>query len=151
MYIEGVQVSLLKKISDERGMVMHMMTKDNPVFEQFGEVYFSVVNPGVVKAWHLHQEMSLNYAVVHGMIRLALYDDRQNSPTRGTLNEFFIGDDNYCLVHIPRLVWNGFKGISTFPSIVANLATLTHSSEEITRVSPVEFSLIPFDWARKDG
>lgn len=149
--IDGVQVIPLRKIPDERGMVMHMMKADSPAFEKFGEIYFSVINPGVVKAWHLHKEMSLNYAVPHGMIKLVLYDDRQNSPTKGEFNEFFIGDDNYCLVHIPKLIWNGFKGISVFPSIVANLATHPHSPDEISRTDPTDSPTIPYNWARKDG
>jgi dTDP-4-dehydrorhamnose 3,5-epimerase len=124
--IEGVKVKPLKKICDERGMIMHMLRCDDPDFKQFGEIYFSCVYPGVIKGWHYHKEMTLNYAVVKGTIKLALYDDRQDSPTKGEIMEICMGDNNYVLVTIPPRVWNGFKGIGTDMSIVANCATHPH-------------------------
>jgi dTDP-4-dehydrorhamnose 3,5-epimerase len=148
--IEGVQVRALRKIPDERGKVMHMLRRDDPWFQEFGEIYFSVVYPGAIKGWHLHMRMGLNYAVVSGMIKLVLYDDRENSPTRGELAELFIGEDNYCLVIIPPHVWNGFKGIAFRPAIVANCATLPHDPGEITRMDPFT-EKIPYDWRLKHG
>ena len=146
--IDGVLLVPLRKIPDERGVVMHMLRCDDPHFEQFGEIYFSVVYPGVIKGWHLHKEMTLNYAVVSGMIKLVLYDDRSDSRTQGELQEFFVGDSNYVLVRIPPRVWNGFKGIGVMPAIVANCATLPHDPEEIVRMDPFD-SHIPYDWALK--
>ena len=148
--IDGVLVHPLKKISDERGKIMHMLRADDPHFIGFGEIYFSVVYPGVVKGWHLHQKMTLNYAVVTGMIKLVLYDERPESPTRGELMEIFIGDDNYQLVKIPPLVWNGFKGIGTIPAIVANCANLPHDKNEISRLDPFT-NHIPYNWELKHG
>jgi len=148
--IKGVSVHPLKQIPDERGKIMHMLRVDDPHFEKFGEIYFSVVYPGVVKGWHLHKRMTLNYAVIVGMIKLVLYDDREESPTRGELMELFIGESNYMLVKIPPKVWNGFKGVGTQPAIVANCATLPHDPEEIVRMDPFENS-IPYNWELERG
>ena len=148
--IEGVVVKPLKKIPDERGCIYHMLRNDDPVFEKFGEIYFSVVYPGVIKGWHLHEKMTLNYAVIQGMIKLVLYDDRGNSPTKGNLMELFIGEENYCLVKIPPKIWNGFKGIGNKPAIVANCATLPHDPNEIKRMVPFT-NKIPYDWELKHG
>jgi dTDP-4-dehydrorhamnose 3,5-epimerase len=147
--IEGVIVKPLKKIPDERGCIFHMLRCDDLVFEKFGEIYFSLVYPGVVKGWHLHKEMTLNYAVIQGMIKLVLYDDRKYSPTNGNLMELFIGDKNYCLVKIPPKVWNGFKGIGDEPAIVANCATLPHDPNEIIKVDPF-VNEIPYRWDLKN-
>ncbi|HVF67313.1 MAG TPA: dTDP-4-dehydrorhamnose 3,5-epimerase family protein [Pyrinomonadaceae bacterium] len=141
-------VQPLRQIPDERGKIMHMLRSDDPHFERFGEIYFSVVYPGVVKAWHLHKEMTLNYAVVSGTIKLALYDDRDGSPTRGELQEIFVGESSYVLVRIPPGVWNGFKGVGVTPAIVANCSTLPHDPEEIVRLDPLD-NHIPYDWALK--
>lgn len=146
--IDGVLVVPLRKIPDERGSIMHMLRCDDPHFERFGETYFSVVYPGVIKGWHLHKEMTLNYTVVSGMIKLVLYDDRPDSPTRGELQELFVGDSNYVLVRIPPGVWNGFKGIGVTPAIVANCATLPHDPDEVVRMDPFD-NQIPYDWALK--
>ena len=143
--IDGVGIFPLRQIPDERGKIMHMLRRDEAHFEEFGEIYFSVVYPGVVKGWHLHKIMTLNYTVVSGMIKLALYDDRAGSPTRNELQEVFVGESNYVLVRIPSGIWNGFKGIGITPAIVANCATLPHDTDEIVRIDPFENS-IPYDW-----
>jgi dTDP-4-dehydrorhamnose 3,5-epimerase len=148
--IENVVVQPLRKIPDERGCIFHMLRCDDPLFERFGEIYFSQVYPGVIKGWHFHKEMTLHYAVVQGMIKLVLYDDRADSPTRGHLMELFVGEQNYCLVKIPPRVWNGFKGMGTSAALVANCATLPHQAEEILRLDPFS-DTIPYDWGLKHG
>ncbi len=144
--IDGVVVTPLRQIFDERGKVMHMLRSDSPVFSKFGEIYFSCTHPGVVKAWHLHKEMTLNYAVIFGEIKFVLFDDRVGSRTRGEVQELFISPENYMLVTVPPMVWNGFKSVGTQTSIVANCANIPHSPSEIERLSPTD-PTIPYDWA----
>jgi len=146
--IDGVVVTPLKQVFDERGKVMHMLREDSPVFSGFGEIYFSCTYPGVVKAWHLHKKMTLNYAVIHGQIKCVLYDDRPDSQTRGCVEEYFLSPENYCLLTVPPLIWNGWKGIGTGDSIVANCATLPHDPDEIDRTDPFD-PAIPYDWSIK--
>ena len=143
--IDGVLVKPLRQIPDERGKVMHMIRNDDPDFISFGEIYFSCVYPGVIKGWHIHKKMTLNYAVPYGMIKLVLYDDRVSSKTMGKIQEIFLGPENYCLVQIPPLVWNGFKGLGITPSLVANCSSIPHDSTEIYRKSPDDPS-IPYKW-----
>ncbi|MEK6759617.1 MAG: dTDP-4-dehydrorhamnose 3,5-epimerase family protein [Deltaproteobacteria bacterium] len=146
--IEGVKITPLKQILDERGKIMHMLRNDSPGFQGFGEIYFSCVNPGAIKAWHIHKRMTLNYAVPHGNIKFVLFDDRPESPTKGQLQEVFLGPDNYQLVTVPPMVWNGFKGIGLHTAIVANCATIPHDPDEIDRLDPFDPS-IPYDWEIK--
>ena len=148
--IEGVVVSPLRQIVDERGKVMHMLRRDAPHFKEFGEIYFSCVHPGAIKAWHLHKKMGLNYAVPFGKIKFVLFDDRPGSKTRGELMELFLGPENYQLVSVPPGVWNGFKGIGTETAVVANCATLPHDPAEIVRKDPFTKE-IPYDWSLKHG
>jgi dTDP-4-dehydrorhamnose 3,5-epimerase len=147
--IDGVQINPLKQIPDERGKVMHMMKEADLVFSTFGEIYFSRVYPGAVKAWHLHDRMTINYAVPHGKIKLVLFDDRSESSTKGEIQEIFLGEDNYQLVTIPPFVWNGFKGIGTETALVANCASIPHDPNEITRLDP-EDCFIPYNWELKN-
>lgn len=144
--IDGVIVTPLRQILDERGKVMHMLKVGDPAFRQFGEIYFSCVHPGAIKGWHIHRQMTLNYAVPHGHIKFVLYDERPESPTQGQVQELFLGPDNYCLVTVPPMVWNGFKGIGNETAIVANCATISHDPDEISRRDPFD-SGIPYDWA----
>lgn len=148
--IDGVHITPLRRIPDERGAVLHMLRADGEHFEAFGEIYFSLVYPGAVKGWHLHHEMTLNYAVPVGMVKLVCYDDRAGSPTHGNLLEIHTGELDYALVTIPPGVWNGFKGVGTTTALVANCATIPHRADEIERLDPHD-NHIPYDWARRDG
>ncbi|MEM3828797.1 MAG: dTDP-4-dehydrorhamnose 3,5-epimerase family protein [Conexivisphaerales archaeon] len=146
--IKGVQITKLDVIPDERGAILHMLRSTDSIFEKFGEIYFSKVYPGVVKGWHIHRRITLNYAVPVGMIKLVLYDDREDSPTKGAIMELFIGEENYQLVTIPPNVWNGFKGVGMKAAIVANCATEPYDPREIERADPLE-KKIPYDWGLK--
>lgn len=148
--IDGITIRPLRRIPDERGAVFHMLREDSPGFERFGEVYFSTVYPDVVKGWHLHREMTLNYAVPVGMVKLVCFDDRDGSATRGNVLELHIGELNYALVTIPPLVWNGFKGEGPVPALVANCSTIPHRPDEIERLDPFQND-IPYDWSLRHG
>lgn len=143
--IEGVKVIPLRRIPDERGTVLHMLRRTDPHFVEFGEIYFSTVYAGGVKGWHKHRDMTLNYACIVGAIKLVLYDDREDSPTRDTLMEVYLGPDSYSLAVIPPEVWNGFKGISRPLSVVANAATHPHDPARSARLDPFS-DKIPYDW-----
>lgn len=148
--INGVEIKQLDIIPDERGMILKMLRNDDPGFQEFGEIYFSAIYPDVVKGWHIHTKMTLNYAVISGSIKLVLYDDRKDSPTKGEVQEIFLGRENYKLVTIPTMVWNGFKGIGTEPAIVANCSTIPHDPDEIERMDPFDND-IPYNWELKNG
>ena len=146
--IEVVKIIPLKQIPDERGKIMHMLRCDDSYFEKFGEVYFAVVYPGVIKGWHLHTKQVQFYAVVSGMIKLVLFDERNNSKTKGELMEVFTGEDNYQLIRIPVGVVNGYKTIGTKSAIVANCSTEPHDPDEMVRYDPFN-SHIKYDWSLK--
>lgn len=146
--ISGLQVIPLRRIPDERGTIKHMLRCTDPHFQQFGEIYFSTIYAGAIKGWHRHREMTLNYACVHGRIKLVVHDDREDSPTRGRTREVFLGPDDYSLVIIPPGLWNGFLGMAP-ESIVANCATHPHDPSRSDRMDPHDNPL-PYRWARRD-
>lgn len=148
--IEGVEMFPLKRIQDERGMVMHMLKNSDPHFQKFGEIYFSVIYPGAIKAWHLHSRMTINYAVVVGNIKLVVFDQRPESGTKGQLQEIYVGQVNYQLVRVPPGVVNGFTAVGGEKAIVANCADIPHDPNEITRIDPFT-PTIPYDWRLKHG
>ena len=61
-----------------------------------------------------------------------------------------LGPENYCLVTVPPMIWNGFKGLGSETSIVANCATIPHDPDEIVRRDPMD-STIPYDWTAGSG
>src|SRR5262249_32904709 len=121
--IEGVKIKRLKVIPDERGFLMEMMRDDDDFFRKFGQVYLSVVYPGVVKGWHYHKKQTDHFVFVKGMAKVVLYDNREGSKTRGEINEFFMGEQNPILLVIPPFVLHGMKGIGTEPAYLVNTPT----------------------------
>jgi dTDP-4-dehydrorhamnose 3,5-epimerase len=150
--IDGVVKKQLKLIPDERGRLMEIMRRDDGLFVQFGQVYLTTTYPHVVKAWHYHKKQDDFITCVKGSLKLVLYDDREGSPTKGEVNEFFIGDFNPMLVKVPKMVYHGWKCVSEEETLVINIPT-----EPYDRESPDEFRLdphendIPYTWQRKDG
>src|SRR5262245_10161139 len=148
--IHDVKVVPLRQITDERGKIMHMLNATDPHFRGFGEIYFSCAWPGTVKAWHIHQSMTINNAVVSGRAKLVMYDMRSDSPTRGQLQEVFLGEDNYCLVQVPRGIANGYKAYGDKLVVMANCATEPHQPGEMLRLEP-DTPDIPYDWTLRHG
>jgi dTDP-4-dehydrorhamnose 3,5-epimerase len=150
--IEGVRIKKLRVIPDERGRLMEILRGDDDLFIQFGQVYVTTTYPGVVKAWHLHKKQTDNVACVQGMIKLALYDPREDSPTFNQVDQFYMGVHQPLLVQVPRGVYHGWMCVSQEEAVVVNIPTEVYNYED-----PDEHRLdahnndIPYDWKRKDG
>ena len=149
--IDGVMIKQLKVIPDERGRVMEMLRNDDELFVKFGQVYYTTAYPGIVKGWHYHEKQIDNFVVVKGMMKVVLYDRREDSPTKGEINEFFMGDHNPILLQIPIGVLHGFKCISENEAMVINITTepYNHENPDEHRVDPNSDS-IPYNWALKE-
>jgi dTDP-4-dehydrorhamnose 3,5-epimerase len=144
--ISGVAIQPLEQIVDERGAVLHMLRADSPLFKAFGEIYFSLVLPGVVKGWKRHQRLTQHFAVPVGQIRLVLFDDRPDSPSLGRLVELLVGQpDHYYLVRIPPLLWYGFQGLGSIPALVANCTDFPHDPQEAESL-PLGTPRVPYVW-----
>ena len=148
--IHGVEVKPLKWIPDERGCLMEILREDDACFERFGQVYVTTVFPGVIKGWHYHKRQADHFACVAGMIKLVLYDNRQDSATRGRVEEFFVGVYHPILVKVPPLVLHGFKGVGTQEAVVINVPTYPydHQQPDEYRMDPLSPE-IPYDWNLK--
>lgn len=144
--IRGVTLVELRQISDERGVLLHMLRCDDVAFSRFGECYFSEVVPGAVKAWKRHRMQTQNLAVPVGCIRVVIYDDREGSVTRGQLQELKLGrPDAYFRLRIPPGLWYGFACIGDKPALLANCTDLPHDPTE-SEQCPSNHPIIPYKW-----
>jgi len=146
--INGVTITRLKEIKDDRGSVMHMIRSDSYVFTKFGEVFFSTISPKKIKAWHMHKEMTQNFVCIEGEIRFVLYDQRENSKTKEKIQEVVLSPNDYFLLTVPPLIWNGIKNTSNKKSILANCTSIPYRDDEIIRKHAFDKS-IPYQWANK--
>ena len=149
--IEGVKVKELTPHADERGYLQEIVRKDEKIFEEFAQLYVSLNYPGVVRAWHYHRKQNDFMTVVKGMAKIVLYDAREGSPTRGEIDEFFVGEHHRILIRIPAMVMHGYKTIGVEPCLLINLPTRCYDPND-----PDEFRVPPhdndiqYDWAIKE-
>lgn len=144
--ITGAALAELRVIPTPGGPVLHMLRADSPLYMGLGEVYFSEVEPGAVKAWKRHQRMTQHFAVPVGLMKIVLHDGREDSPTRGNTVEVFLGrPDHYRLLRIPPLVWYGFSAVSQGPALICNCADLAHDPAESERAELTD-PRIPYSW-----
>lgn len=151
--IQGVKVRSLNWIPDERGRLMEILRCDDPLFNKFGQAYVTTTYPGVVKAWHFHKLQDDYFTCISGMIKLVIYDQREESPTYHNINEFFIGDHNQKLIIVPKFCYHGWKCISNNEAVVLNLVTEPYNYEnpDEYRLDPHYNDVILYDWTREDG
>ena len=126
-----------------------MLRSTDEHFIEFGEIYFSTIYPDVVKGWHKHREMTLNYACIYGRIKLVLYDGREGSRTEGVAAGDLPGARQPFARGDRPGIWTGFKGMSQPFAIVANCCTHPHDPARTTRLDPYDND-IPYDWAVKE-
>jgi dTDP-4-dehydrorhamnose 3,5-epimerase len=143
--ISGVRIVPLRKFQDERGELYRMLRSDDEHFQGFGEIYFSSVKPGAVKAWHLQRRMIRHYAAPVGTAKVVLYDDRAESPTLGKVQEIVLGEANYQLLIIPPNIWSGFTAIGNGNALIADCTTAPHDQLNGVRKDPWDPS-IPYRW-----
>jgi dTDP-4-dehydrorhamnose 3,5-epimerase len=144
--IDGLLLTPLKQIRDERGAVFHFLRSDSSNFKNFGEAYFSIVNPSVIKGWKIHTKIYQNFCVPYGSIKFVVYDDRENSISAGVIQEIILDNQaNYYLLSMPPGLWYSFKCIGIESSIISNIIDLPHTPEE-SRMLPLNSNKIPYDW-----
>jgi dTDP-4-dehydrorhamnose 3,5-epimerase len=149
--IDGVKTKRLKVIPDERGRLMEVLRADDEMFRKFGQIYMTTAYPGVVKGWHYHKKQWDHFVCVKGMMKVVLYDSRDDSPTKGEINEFFLGDHNPMVLQIPPYVFHGFKCVADHESIIINIPTeVFHYDDPDEFRAPAHDPNIPYDWSRQD-
>jgi dTDP-4-dehydrorhamnose 3,5-epimerase len=143
--IQDVKIVKKQVINDDRGKIVHMLRNDDKNFLKFGEIYFSYVYPNMIKAWHIHKKMTLNYVAAFGKVKLVLYDDRKNSKTFGKIQEIFLSNQNHLLVSIPPNIWNGFTSADENLAVLANCSDIPHDKTEISRLD-FDDPKFPYNW-----
>ena len=140
--IEGVVVKQLQTHTDERGFFREVIRETDSFFDHFGQWSHSLMYPGTAKAWHIHQRQT-DWWYVIGEIKVALYDTREGSPTRGALMEFLMGDREATCVRIPAGVAHGCKALQL--SHVIYITSSVYDPHDEGRL-PHDDPDIGYDW-----
>lgn len=141
--IDGIILTPLKNILHLSGNVLHAVKKSDVGFHGFGEAYFSIIAFDAIKAWKKHKQMTLNLIVPVGKIKFVMYDDRQNSMTKGNFYEVILSLGNYQRLTIPSNIWMGFKGLGRDVNMLLNIADFEHDPSE---AEMLEIDKIDYRW-----
>lgn len=149
--IAGALFQPLEVIPTAGGPVLRMLRPDSPLLPDFskgfGEIYFSEVLPGAVKAWKRHRRQTQHFAVPVGLLKIVLYDSRLDSPSKNALCQFLLGrPEHYGLLRIPVGVWYGFTAVGSGRALICNCADIAHDPTEGERL-PLDDSSIPYAWS----
>ena len=123
----------LKIINVNGGDVLRGLKFNETAYNGFGELYFSEVNFGEIKAWKKHNKMVMNLIVPCGQVKFVFYDDRENSKITNRFQEIVISKSNYKRITVPPNIWFGFKGIGKENNLVVNLSNIEHADDEVER------------------
>ena len=124
-----ILVTPLRRIPTIGGDVMHALKNSDNGFKSFGEVYFSWVEQGAIKAWKCHQHMTLNLVVPLGEVSFVFHLKDQEKYFR-TEN---IGEERYARLTVPPGIWFGFQGKASGKSLLMNVADIEHDPDEVLR------------------
>jgi len=147
--IDGVMIKELKTYPDERGYFREIIRRTDEIFKEgFGQWSISQMYAGVVKAWHIHKKQTDWWYVQSGLIKVALYDTRPDSPTHGQLQEILMGDNQLPIVlKIPPGVAHGCKCING-PALLFYITSNVYDPGDEGRIF-YDDPTIGYDWLKR--
>tara|TARA_A100001011_G_scaffold390211_2_gene473192 strand:+ start:902 stop:1327 length:426 start_codon:yes stop_codon:yes gene_type:complete len=134
MILDNISITKLKKFNLEAGDVYHALKSNEDNFSNFGEAYFSTVNPGYIKGWKKHHLMTMNLIVPVGSVKFVFYDD-----VKKIFREETIGESNYSRITVPNKIWFAFQCISNYKATILNISDIIFDPEESINCDLSEF------------
>lgn len=146
--IEGVVFKDLATHIDDRGFFREIIRKTDDFFKEgFAQWSHSLMNKGVIKAWHFHKKQVDWWYLASGLALVALHDMRENSPTRGATLEFLLGDGQPPrVVKIPPMVAHGCRVLQG-PSNLFYVTSQIYDPADEGRI-PHDDPKIGYDWLK---
>ena len=137
--ISGVRVHELRNVLTRSGWMAEVFRTDFPVVGVAPKhVIFVQLNPGAVTDWHRHGDGTDHLIGVGGNIKLALWDGRETSATRGQTDTIRFGAICPVLVVVPPGVWHGLRNESGVPAAYLNVTDrlYDHENPDNWRITP---------------
>lgn len=120
--IGGVEIRELGNIITRSGFMTEIFRVDwsamNIVVRQ---INWAELGPGGITDWHAHAKQTDHLIGVGGNIKLALWDGREASPTKGASDVIRTGALRPVLVRVPPGVWHALRNESGRPAGYLNV------------------------------
>jgi len=137
--IDGVQIRELGNVITRSGFMTEVFRADWPAMDiSVRQVNWVQLNPGAVTDWHAHSKQTDHLIGVGGNIKLALWDGRENSSTKGATEIIRMGAVRPVLVVVPRGVWHALRNESGEPAGYLNVIDelFDHETPDNWRLAP---------------
>src|ERR1700730_5536388 len=136
--IDGVVLKELVTHVDERGFFREVIRETDGFFDHFGQWSHSLMYPGMAKGWHIHKKQT-DWWYVIGALKVALYDTREGSPTKGSLMEILMGDQHPTCLKIPPGVAHGCRALQL--SHLLYITSSVYDPDDEGRIPPDDPSI----------
>jgi dTDP-4-dehydrorhamnose 3,5-epimerase len=147
--IAGVRVQPVQHVPTGYGYLTELYRADWKV-DDFGvdQVFQGVLDPGRITAWHAHGDTTDRLFVSLGLLKIVLYDAREDSPTHRVVNQFRVGTVRPALLVVPPGVWHGVENVHSSTSILVNIVDHAYRYERPDHYRlPHDTEKIPYDFA----
>ncbi|MDM5225438.1 dTDP-4-dehydrorhamnose 3,5-epimerase family protein [Cytobacillus sp. NJ13] len=146
--IKGIKVKNLIKHCDDRGFFTELIRDNEPEFlPKFGQASWSMSYPGVIKAFHYHEKQDDLWFFPTGNAQVVLYDLREDSPTNGTTDVYYMGEENPIMLFIPRGVAHGYRVLGQEPAVIIYFTTESYNpNDPDEKRIPWNDPVIDFKW-----
>jgi dTDP-4-dehydrorhamnose 3,5-epimerase len=151
--IDGVTFKDAPTHVDDRGFVVEMF--DSRWSWHTAPMVFSYVytiRPGIIKGWGMHKKHEDRYFILFGEMEVVLYDDRENSPTKGLINKIYLTEFNRRLMNIPPGVWHADRNVGSKDVVVVNFPTISYDHQDPDKYRlPLDTTEIPYSFDNPVG
>jgi dTDP-4-dehydrorhamnose 3,5-epimerase len=150
--IDGVQLVDLRRHHDDGGSMTELARLLEGRPEALGgftvrQINYSEVEPGVIKAFHLHaRQTDVWYVPPSDRLLVVLLDARQGSRTEGTARRLMMGSGNSRLLRIPPGVAHGVRNLGTATGRIIYFTDVHFSSDPAS----CDEGRLPWDHAGAD-
>lgn len=125
---EGVKIRAIPTQVDERGFVVEaydMRWNFHPEPLVFSHVF--AIRPGMAKGWGMHKKHDDRYFILFGDMEMLLYDDRENSTTKGMVSKFYLTEYDRSLLTFPACVWHASRNVGQKDVVVIDFPTIPYN------------------------
>lgn len=136
--IEGVEIVNLTRHADDGGSITELVRLEGGQCQSLAgftvrQVNFSEIEPGVIKAFHLHaRQTDVWYVPPSDRMLVVLVDVRAGSRTEGVTQRLMLGAGASRLVRIPPGVAHGVRNIGTTTGHLVYFVDLHFSADPAT-------------------
>lgn len=150
--IEGLRFRPTRPVPHEDGTVTEVARRSwAEIDHDIVHVHVTTTQPGRIRAWGLHQRSTDRLVVVKGLVSIVVYDGRNESPTKGALNEFKVSERNPGILVIPPRLYHGWKNLGTDEAFIINMPTSQYDYDEPDALdlpydAPAASTVVPWRW-----